>query len=85
MKLDTGDVALCRRGGTPPAGCRWRGRDPPVGCRWKALDGEAGLDGGQKWEASALRETSEVGEAVDVENLEEEKGFCRSEKERKGN
>ncbi|CAH1449628.1 unnamed protein product [Lactuca virosa] len=57
MKLDTGGVALYRRRGTPPAGCRW-----------KAMDGEAGLDGGQRWEASAPRETSEVGEVIDVEN-----------------
>ena len=39
------------------------------------MDGGAGLDRGQRWEAPTPRETSEVGEAVDVENREEEKGF----------
>ncbi|CAH1420821.1 unnamed protein product [Lactuca virosa] len=52
-----GLAGKCQRGGAPQAGCHW-----------KALDGGAGLDGGQRWGALAPRETSEVGEAVDVEN-----------------
>ncbi|CAH1422012.1 unnamed protein product [Lactuca virosa] len=71
MKLDTGGVALYQRRGTPSAVCRWKASERRGSTGWVSLE-SAGRRGGagrrSGWEASARRETSEVGEAVNVES-----------------
>ncbi|CAH1413224.1 unnamed protein product [Lactuca virosa] len=45
MKLDTGGVALCRRRGTPPTGCRWKASERRGSTGWVSLE-SAGWRGG---------------------------------------
>ncbi|CAH1415663.1 unnamed protein product [Lactuca virosa] len=62
MKLDTGSVSLCWRGGTPPSGYRWKVPERRGSTGWVSLE-SAGRRGGAGWK-------SEVGGVGAKRNVE---------------